>query len=127
MVGGRLAIPKPGGHMDPDYMAAFFAERKVTGVIFSVPTLAREWAAATKDPNPAMRMWSMGGEAVSREDIAILRRAFPNVHGPVNNYGGLPLLPGAPMQRTLPRAAWETAAPSRQPPRGSSAGANEWR
>ena len=68
-------------------MAAFLAERRVTGVIFSVPTLAREWAAATQTPNPTMRMWSMGGEAVSREDVAILKRAFPNVQGPVNAYG----------------------------------------
>lgn len=87
VVGAKLVIARPGGHKDPDYMAKLLLDRKITGVSFSVPTLAREWAASTKEPNPLIRNWSIGGEAVSKEDIQIMRRAFPQLTGPIDAYG----------------------------------------
>ncbi|QUG77202.1 amino acid adenylation domain-containing protein [Erwinia sp. E602] len=38
MVGARLAIARPGGHQDPDYLSAFIAEQRVTTLHF-VPSM----------------------------------------------------------------------------------------
>ena len=37
--GCRLVIAKPKGHLDPDYMASFIVENKITSMMFTVPTL----------------------------------------------------------------------------------------
>jgi amino acid adenylation domain-containing protein len=86
-VGGTLAIAKPGGHLDAEYLANFLVEKKITGILFSVPTLSREWAKALPSPCPSLRMHSLGGEVVTKEDMYLMRSAFPNIEGPHNAYG----------------------------------------
>jgi hypothetical protein len=35
-------------------------------------------------------MWGIGGENVSLADVALMQKAFPNIRGPMNSYGGFP-------------------------------------
>jgi amino acid adenylation domain-containing protein len=88
VVGAKLVIASPRGHLDPDYMADLICSSAATGLIFTVPTLMREWVACLGDRRPeAMRMWGIGGENVSLADVALMQKTFPNIRGPVNSYG----------------------------------------
>ena len=52
------------------------------------PTLAREWINAMGDRKaPHMRMWGMGGENLSLQDVTLMQRQCPNIFGPMNSYG----------------------------------------
>lgn len=91
VVGAKLVLASPKGHLDPDYMADLICSTAATGLIFTVPTLMREWVASLGDRRPpSVRMWGIGGENVSLADVALMQKAFPNIRGPMNSYGGFP-------------------------------------
>jgi non-ribosomal peptide synthetase component F len=88
VVGAKLVIASPRGHLDPDYMADLICSSAATNLGAMVPTLMREWVAALGDRRPeAMRTWGLGGENVSLADVALMQKMFPNLRGPINSYG----------------------------------------
>ncbi|KAI3432787.1 hypothetical protein D9Q98_010372 [Chlorella vulgaris] len=88
VVGAKLVLASPKGHLDPDYMADLICSTAATGLIFTVPTLMREWVASLGDRRPpSVRMWGIGGENVSLADVALMQKVFPNIRGPMNSYG----------------------------------------
>ena len=89
-VGASLVIAKPEGHFDPPYMVDLLLEQSITGFMFTVPTLAREYVAELKQrSNPIyspMRAWGVGGESVPADVVRQMHDVFPNLN-PINTYG----------------------------------------
>jgi len=59
--GGCLVLPKPGGHLDPSYIAQLIRQEQVTHVLTSVPSVSSQYLAALGSYD-GMRLWLMGGE-----------------------------------------------------------------
>jgi non-ribosomal peptide synthetase component F len=60
--GGCLVLPKPGGHMEPQYIAQLIREQGVTHVLASVPSVSREFVGALGSSYSGLRVWVMIGE-----------------------------------------------------------------
>lgn len=73
VVGASLVIAKPEGHLDAKYIVDLMHEQKVTGFMFTVPTLAREYVAEEKSrgQSPYLRLtaWGVGGEGVPADVV----------------------------------------------------------
>jgi acyl-coenzyme A synthetase/AMP-(fatty) acid ligase len=89
MVGATLVISKQDGHLDGDYIASQILNHSVTGLIFTVPSLAREYMRSSlfKEPYHLMKHWGMGGDKVTHDIAAQMQTVFPSIKGPVNSYG----------------------------------------
>ena len=89
VVGATLVISKQDGHLDGDYIASKIIEHSVTGMIFTVPSLAREYLRSSlfKEPYHLMKHWGMGGDKVTCDIVAQIQKVFPCIKGPVNSYG----------------------------------------
>jgi amino acid adenylation domain-containing protein len=89
VAGGRLILAKPDGHMDPDYIASKIVEHNVTGLIFTVPFLAKMYVQSPifDQPYAHMKHWGMGGDAVPLDIVHHMQRIFPSMDGPVDSYG----------------------------------------
>jgi microcystin synthetase protein McyB len=76
MVGATLVIAKQDGHLDGDYIASKIIEHSVTGLIFTVPSLAREYmrSALFKEPYHLMKHWGMGGDKVTCDIVAQMQK-----------------------------------------------------
>jgi non-ribosomal peptide synthetase component F len=89
-VGASLVIAKPEGHFDPPYMVDLILEQSITGFMFTVPTLAREYVAELKQRSTPsyspMRAWGVGGESVPADVVRQMHDVFPNLN-PINTYG----------------------------------------
>lgn len=87
MTGSRLIIARPGGHKDPNYLAALIKQHAITHIHF-VPSLAYLFLDACQQAEcPSLRRFVLAGEAVSTELEARLLEAFPdaecwNLYGP---------------------------------------------
>ncbi|KAG1667307.1 hypothetical protein FOA52_005066 [Chlamydomonas sp. UWO 241] len=84
--GGCLVLPKPGGQMEPPYIADLIKEHRVSCMLTGVPSLAREYLAALGTCDH-IRLWSMGGEPMPAALANAMQKAFPNMVGPINAYG----------------------------------------
>ena len=87
MFGAKLVLVEPEGHVNGDHIVSLWWRHKVTGMIFTVPFLAKEYinSALLKPPYPYMRMWGMGGDAVPLDVVHRMQEVFPNIMGPVNS------------------------------------------
>ncbi|MDK9557686.1 amino acid adenylation domain-containing protein [Marinobacter sp. M216] len=87
MVGSRLIIARPGGHKDPEYLAALINQHQISHIHF-VPSLAYLFLDICKQSDcPSIRRFILAGEAVSTELESRLTEAFPdaecwNLYGP---------------------------------------------
>ncbi|MFE2149210.1 amino acid adenylation domain-containing protein [Streptomyces lavendulae] len=87
--GGRLVVARPGGHRDPDYLAALIEHRRVTTVQF-VPSMLRLFldTAATARPDAlrSLRRVCCGGEALpaalAERVTRLLDVEVVNLYGP---------------------------------------------
>ena len=72
-IGATLVVAKPKGHFDPPYMVDLMLSQGVTGFMFTVPTLAREYVAELKQRSEPcylpMRAWGVGGESVPADVV----------------------------------------------------------
>lgn len=64
--GGCLVLPRPGGHMEPAYIAELIKQERVTHVLTSVPSMSAHYMTAVGS-YAGMRVWLMGGEPLSPE------------------------------------------------------------
>lgn len=89
VTGGRLVLAKPDGHMDPDYIASKIVQHNVSGLIFTVPFLAKLYVQSPVFDKPYVHMkhWGMGGDAVPLDIVHQMQRIFPSMDGPVDSYG----------------------------------------
>src|SRR4029077_7119486 len=85
MVGPRLVVAKPGGHQDPDYLAAEIARREVTTLHF-VPSMLQVFLEARGlEGCAALRRVVCSGEALPAE---LARRYYELFAAPlINLYG----------------------------------------
>lgn len=84
-VGATLVIAKPEGHLDPAYITGLMHEHRVTGMICTVPTLAKEYVKELQGvPYMGMKAWGVGGESLLLGIVKAMQEAFPNLQGPVN-------------------------------------------
>ncbi|WP_204015411.1 non-ribosomal peptide synthetase, partial [Virgisporangium aurantiacum] len=86
MLGATLAVARPGGHRDPDYLAALIARERVTVVHF-VPSMLRAFLAdADLADCGSVRLVVCSGEALPPDLIADHRRSWgtelQNLYGP---------------------------------------------
>ncbi|MBW0146428.1 non-ribosomal peptide synthetase [Marinobacter arenosus] len=87
MTGCRLIIARPGGHKDPEYLAALINQHQISHVHF-VPSLAYLFLDICRQSDcPSLRRLILAGEAVSTELEARITEAFPdaecwNLYGP---------------------------------------------
>ncbi|HVY46240.1 MAG TPA: amino acid adenylation domain-containing protein, partial [Minicystis sp.] len=86
LVGARIAMAKPGGHLDNAYLAELFVRERVT-VLHFVPSLLRVFLDELPgDAALALRHVICSGEALSREladrALARLPGAMHNLYGP---------------------------------------------
>lgn len=87
MFGAKLVLVEPEGHVNGELVTSLWWRHKVTGMIFTVPFLAKEYLRNLHEPFPHMRMWGMGGDAVPMDIVRRMQELFPNIDGPVNSYG----------------------------------------
>lgn len=89
IVGARLAVARPGGHRDPQYLIETIAREGVTTMHF-VPSMLRAFLASVAPiaPNSAksLRQMMCSGEALSADLVAGVFANLPNV-GLHNLYG----------------------------------------
>jgi non-ribosomal peptide synthetase-like protein len=89
-VGATLIIARPEGHFDPGYIVDLILDQTITGFMFTVPTLAREYVNEYKrrglPPYLPMRSWGVGGESVPADVVRSMHEVFPNLE-PINTYG----------------------------------------
>jgi amino acid adenylation domain-containing protein len=86
MVGARLVVAKPGGHQDPDYLAAEIARREVTTLHF-VPSMLQVFLEARGlERCAALRRVVCSGEALPAELARRFHEVFKapliNLYGP---------------------------------------------
>ncbi|MGB6245572.1 amino acid adenylation domain-containing protein, partial [Gordonia sp. (in: high G+C Gram-positive bacteria)] len=90
MVGARVILAEPGGHTDPDYIAALIEESGATSVHF-VPSMLSAFLdfvpAATLARLTSLRLLFASGEALPAPVVAQARRELPwvsvhNLFGP---------------------------------------------
>lgn len=89
IVGATLVISKQDGHLDGDYIASKIIGHSVTGLIFTVPSLAREYMRSSlfKEPYHLMKHWGLGGDKVTCDIVTEMQKVFPSIKGPINSYG----------------------------------------
>jgi amino acid adenylation domain-containing protein len=79
-VGGRVVVARPGGHLDPEYLAELIERERVTAAYF-VPTMLRAFAESGPAVRAAasLRYVSCGGEKMPAETMRLFSRRFPGV------------------------------------------------
>jgi non-ribosomal peptide synthetase component F len=87
MFGAKLILIEPEGHVNGELVTSLWWRHRVTGMIFTVPFLAKEYLNNLHEPYPHMRMWGMGGDTVPLKIVRKMQEMFPNIEGPVNMYG----------------------------------------
>ena len=87
IVGGRLVIARPDGHMDADHVMSLIADHGVSFFV-STPSLALvQFRSDHALRSTKLRSAVFGGETLPREVIALVKRQVPqclvyNVYGP---------------------------------------------
>ncbi|MEJ7599834.1 MAG: amino acid adenylation domain-containing protein [Kofleriaceae bacterium] len=112
--GATIVLPRPGGELEPAYLARLMRDTATTVVHF-VPSLLRVFLEARHDPLPAVRWLFSGGEALAVADARRARALFPNAQL-VNQYG--------PTETTINATSWvvDPAAGGEQVPIGTAVG-----
>ena len=118
--GAALAVARPGGHRDPAYLAALFAEHRVS-VCHFVPSLLRAFLdEPTAGRAAGLRLVVASGEALDADLARAFARVLPgtrldNLYGPTEAAVDVTCHPvlGAdaePLGRTVPigRPVWNT-------------------
>ena len=83
--GGELRVPDPERMGEPGWLAGWFAREGIT-VTHLTPAMARLLAAGETEPLIALRLVCSGGDALTGDDAARLRRTAPRARL-VNFYG----------------------------------------
>lgn len=87
MVGARMVIARPGGHLDPDYLCELIVKEGVT-VLHFVPTILRIFLDSTpNDWSGPLRLVFCSGEALPRDLMEKVLSRWPstelhNLYGP---------------------------------------------
>jgi len=84
-VGGELRVPAPERMGEPGWLAGWFVREGIT-VAHLTPAMARLLATGETEPLTALRLVCSGGDALTSDDVARLRRTAPGARL-VNFYG----------------------------------------
>ncbi len=84
-VGGELRVPSPERMGEPGWLAGWFAREAITATHLT-PAMARLLATGEAEPLTALRLVCSGGDALTGDDVARLRRTAPRARL-VNFYG----------------------------------------